>query len=80
MRYHTTYTRDGFYFEAPDDADNAVIVSKNKDGGIIIAVSEEQAVDSYNSMFECVAYLPEADAIRLRDYLARAFPIGGDHD
>lgn len=64
-----TQKKQGFYWEDPSDAENAITVFLNQGGGLSIAVSEERAMDSYNQTFECSAFLARADAERLRDYL-----------
>lgn len=40
-------------------------------GQVCISVAEEQAVDSYNSMFTCSIHLTSDKARQLRDRLAR---------
>lgn len=42
--------------------------------GIIVSVSEEKAVDSYNSSFECSLTMTREQAIELRDWLNKHFP------
>lgn len=75
MRYLTERDAPGqFYWEDPSDVDNVFIAFKNEAGGLTVAVSDEKAIDSDNETFECAAALNEADAVRLRDYLIRAFP------
>lgn len=63
-----------FFWENPSDPDNVLNLFRNEKGGLSIAVSEEHAVDSYNSTFECSAFLTEDEGVRLRDYLNAAFP------
>jgi hypothetical protein len=46
-----------------------VISSAN---GVAIAVSEEQAMDSYNSTFTCEIVLPWPEVEKLRDFLSEA--------
>lgn len=67
-------TGDGrLYFEVAGDPDNAAVFYANTAGGLMVAVSEEQAVDSFNETFECSIALAREDAIKLRDYLNEAF-------
>jgi hypothetical protein len=40
-----------------------------ENGGMSIAVAEEQAVDSYNQSFTCHATLNQEQAVKLRDWL-----------
>lgn len=64
-----TALAEHFRFEDPRDADNEVTIYPNKAGGLYISVAQEQAVDSYNQMFECYVTLDGDAAKRLRDYL-----------
>jgi hypothetical protein len=64
--------RDEYRYENPGDADNTVRVYECECGDIAISVAEEQAMDSYNSTFECDVYIPRAEAERLRDWLTQA--------
>ncbi len=77
MRYFTEH-RDagwtGFYFEAPGNPDNVMVLFANQGGGVTVAVSEERAMDSYNEGFELTIELPENAAKQLRDYLVEIFP------
>ena len=41
---------------------------------VIVSVAEEQAMDSYNSMFTCSIHLAESQALELRDWLNYHFP------
>lgn len=41
-----------------------------KDGGLIVSVSDEQAVDSYNLSFTCTHMMTKEQAVKLRDWLA----------
>ena len=71
-RYLTCHTaqQDGkFYWEHPSDPDNVVTVFFNEAGGLSVAVSNEQAIGSYNESIECHAFLDQDDAARLRDYI-----------
>ena len=76
MRYRTQYPdRRAFFFESQNDLDNAITVFVDDKRITHVSVSDEQAVDSYNSTFECTIALKEKIAIRLRDYLNREFPV-----
>lgn len=66
-------TADQLYFESPDDPDNTAVFFANADGGLTVSVSEEVAIDSYNSDIECTVYLSADEARRLRDYLNANF-------
>lgn len=78
MRYHTrkhgANEADIFYSEIEHDPDNVVVIFPTEADGLMVSVSEEHAVDSYNSTFECSLSLPEAEAKRLRDLLNEWFP------
>lgn len=63
-----------FYYEDPSDRENVVVIFPTKSGGLTVAVSEEQAVDSYNDSFECSMHLSKERAERLRDRLCEWFP------
>lgn len=63
-----------FTYENPQDSENYVNVYVNMVDGLCISVSDEQAMDSYNSTFTCDICLPTPEAKRLRDYLNREFP------
>lgn len=67
-----------FYWETPHDADTALVAVPQEDGSLSVSVSEEQAVDSYNSYFDCTITLPRAQAEKLRDMLNEAFPPKGN--
>ena len=49
----------------PDNQLTAAISEKQ----VIISVSQEKAVDSYNTVFECSIDLDVYNAIKLRDWL-----------
>ena len=61
-------------------SDNEITVVKTNDGGVEVSVSAEQAVDSYNSIFECAIKLPVDDARRLRDWLVAAVRVPDTFD
>lgn len=63
-------TERSFQWENPVDQENTISVARTP-LGLNISVADEQAVDSYNSTFECDINLPLAEALRLRDYLNR---------
>jgi hypothetical protein len=54
--------------EKYDDPDGSMAVV-SWEAGVAFAVTEDKAVDSYNSEFTCEAVLPRAEAERLRDWL-----------
>ena len=67
----------GFYWEGDGlSYDNAISIFLNQKDELTIAVTQEQAVDSYNQTFECTAYLSRQDAERLRDYLVKVLSMG----
>ncbi len=76
MRFLTErrFHEHGFYWESRSDSENALVVFLNEADGLSVAVSDEKAVDSYNSTFECCAFLDREDAERLRDYLMDVLP------
>ena len=55
-------------FESPHDSDNVATFALNK-FGLTVSVAEEQAVDSYNSTFECDFDLTAEQVAQLRDWL-----------
>lgn len=59
------------YFEKRGDPDNAITIVLAKSGELCVSVSEEQAVDSYNSTFECSFNMSTKETAALRDYLNR---------
>lgn len=65
---------DRFRFEDPRDSKNEIMAYIEDDGRLTISVAEEQAVDSYNSTFNCSVTLDRAAAKRLRDYLNAKYP------
>lgn len=56
-------------FESASSFEEGATFTTNKEGGIGVAVAEEQAVDSYNQSFTCHDTLDRAQAIQLRDWL-----------
>lgn len=74
MRF--VFYKDGmFRYSNPSDSQNECVIYPNQAGGLRIAVSNEQAVDSYNDVFECDIFLDKDAAIQLRDYLIKHFPL-----
>lgn len=62
-------TRGSFEFCPPWMVEGEELEATSGEQGVTISVTEEKAVDSYNSYFTCAAVLPRADAERLRDWL-----------
>ncbi len=58
---------DAFRYEAWTDNEITVVVLS--DGALRISVTNEQAVDSYNSTFENYIDVPVAEARKLRNWL-----------
>ena len=67
---------DGATF-AITDGNGYQIFDRDKRTGkhVVVAVSQEQAVDSYNYTFECTTHLNQKQAVELRDWLIAHFPI-----
>ena len=73
-----------FHYESPHDSTNELTVAlivpetyrdkRDLAGGIVISVANEQAVDSYNAMFECDISLDRKTAIQFRDWLNKLYP------
>lgn len=63
-----------FFYEDPGDPDHAFSAFRNEGDGLTLSICEEQAVDSYNAMFDLFIALPHSEAVRLRDYLNAHFP------
>lgn len=59
---------DRLVLEATDSDEDNMVLSID-DGRVCVAVSEEKAVDSYNSTFECTMHLTHEQAIQMRDWL-----------
>lgn len=60
-------------FKVDEWGDGAEVTMQ--DGGITIAVSEEHAVDSYNTTFTCQAFVPIEQAVQLVRALLKHPPI-----
>lgn len=60
-------------YENPQDGDNTINVGRTDDG-VVVAVSEERAVDSYNAYFTLEIDLPLREAQALRDWLIANVP------
>lgn len=56
-----------FRVEHPGDPDNVLTIAKSNEGRLIVSVSEEQAVDSYNQTFDCSIYLPQSVARKMAE-------------
>jgi hypothetical protein len=54
------------------DAGNEFAIIGHTDGSLLISVTEEQAVDSYNRTFTCALLLPPAAAKHLREWMITA--------
>ena len=69
----TTAERDHFAFtpEVRNWYENGELEAVAGEQGVTISVTQEQAVDSYNSSLTCEAVLPRSDAERLRDWLIK---------
>ncbi len=80
MRFHTNERKykansEGvFYFESPTDSSSVVVIFPTTKDGLMVAVSETHAVDSYNEEFECSLHMQKEQAILLRDLLNEWFP------
>ncbi len=59
---------DRFVFEK--HSENVLTVVPDDEGGVIISVSDEKAVDSYNSTFECDIELDKKQTLLLYQFLA----------
>jgi hypothetical protein len=74
---------DRFHYENPRDSENEINVYIEDDthweeehvGKLVVEVADEQAVDSYNSVFNTSIHLPEKAAKKLRDFLLAKFPL-----
>ena len=71
--------RDSIFFDPQEgagaDAEGASFV-KTAEGRLVVVVSEEKAVDSYNESFECCLDMTAEQAAELRDWLNEKFPKG----
>jgi hypothetical protein len=61
--------KDTIHFEAADGLEDGSTFAFQRDGRLAVSVAEEQAVDSYNSMFTCTHHLTRDQAVKLRDFL-----------
>lgn len=62
-----------FRYENKQDSENVINAYATVSDGLMVSVSDEKAVDSYNEVFACEIYLPNAAAKKLRDYLNANF-------
>lgn len=60
--------------ENPNDSDNCLTLAVSESGRLIVSVSDEQAVDSYNAKFECSIHIPAKLVPQLVKYLTDSFP------
>lgn len=67
-------TESTITFEGSDSFEDGATFRATENGGIRVAVAEEQAMDSYNSMFECTIHLSAEQAAELRDWICAMFP------
>lgn len=67
-------TTDGIRFEATDTYEDGATFTIGESGGVVVCVSEEKAVDSYNQWFECTLTMTPEQSIQLRDWLNAKFP------
>lgn len=74
MAWRQHNEKRAFYWETPSDSDTSVVVVCGDDGALTVSVSEERAVDGYNSYFDCSVTMPRAQAIKLRDLLNEWYP------
>ena len=56
-------------FESEDCWEDCATFVFKDDGGLIISVSQEQAVDTRNEMFECTINLSKEQTIELKTWL-----------
>lgn len=64
---------DRIRFEPSHSFEEGAVFSKYPTG-IIVSVSQEKAVDSYNQSFECDLTMTDEQAIQLRDWLLHHYP------
>lgn len=64
-QFMATSTGDQMWFEVGE------LTVTSSDNGVLVAVEQEQAVDSYNKSFTCQCLLSRHDAEGLRDFLIR---------
>lgn len=72
MSNHKAMERDNVYLYQAEgywDEDNQLTVTIGDDGGLIIAVSQEQPVDSYVHVYENYIGLPPEIAQALKSFL-----------
>lgn len=56
-------------FNGPNYGEEGATFVLNKEGWLLVSVSEEKAMDSYNSSFECTLTMTPSQAAQLRDWL-----------
>jgi len=66
--------RTHFEWTNPNDSDNELEVVSGEDG-LTISVTDEKAVDSYNSNFTCEIVLPREAVIALHKVIAKALEM-----
>lgn len=57
-------------FKSTDDWDDTSIAITSTPDGLLVAVTEEQAVDSYNDTFTCSVTIPPAQVREFIQFLA----------
>ena len=65
---------DTFYREDPRDGDNNLTFAWFEDGSVEVGVSQEKAVDSYNSTFTCFYTLKPDQVTELIAWLQKPPP------
>jgi hypothetical protein len=65
---------DRLTLEATQCFQEGAVFARTKDGSVVVCVSEEQAVDSYNQSFTCNMTMTPEQAVQLRNWLVMQFP------
>lgn len=73
------FERDNsFYAHERGDPETAVAVVVGKDGSMMISVTDEQAVDSYNRSFTCTCKLTQPQVAMLMAFLRKRLAAQAD--
>jgi hypothetical protein len=64
---------DSLQFEPSESFEEGATFAALDNGGLLVSVSEEKAVDSYNASFECNMTMTPMQVRQLRDWLNAKF-------
>lgn len=70
--YDVNETDKRMYLENPHDSSNSITIAPTKERSIVVSVSDEKAVGSYNENFECSVVLPAGEAEDIARFILMA--------